>query len=725
MSDENGVNSPSPEIQELQAEVFLSCRSSRAESEAPHRTRESLLRSPRSCRSSCAGSEVPQRRREGRSLQSSPAATPRLDEGTSEIVDAVDGRSANIFGSNRTGQYGFGANNTHSALAGAVGSRNTVKARVPNYTANAKEADEMELALHHSVPFAGKSFKLLQKLHYPLDMPETLVNDCGGSLVREAVDDDAVYEATGELHATDSLEDGVTRSVVRNDIGTVESCISTMTMCMMPDPVHGSPILALCIGDANGRVTYSELDVCHTTRTQSPMTHVQKSKSNATLGSRSQTDADLMSYSTSLPSDNSMLYRDLAGFHRPPVRKHSHQAYVREMDCLTSVTISQAVKVVRFLLPQASPHTVSYLTANEGVIKLFRVQREGVAPFHVFPSMEAVVGRQLAQTRYFSRATPSPPILPARVFAGCHTSPVQDLSVCADGHSFLSADDLQVFWWNLESCEPSKGVCVTDCRPPSGCMDDLEELVTSVAFSPTHCSLFLVGKNSGVLGIGDLRKTSSRSQCQYATSIRVVEDATLSKYEAYSDVLCSISGANFVGAHYIVSRDYLSLKLWDLRRPDVPCSTAPVMDYISPYLDLLFENEAIFDRFPIVVDHISGTVVTGLYDGAAAVWQPLLGGHVTGEDVLAYYRVDPQALVCEVENGGRTTLVELSAAFERGWKLPAAKDNNGTMPNGLPTPLANRVMCTTIADGGERFALTFKDERSIAIFERNSFCDAL
>ncbi|RNF19087.1 uncharacterized protein Tco025E_04251 [Trypanosoma conorhini] len=721
MSEQNGLRSPSPEIQ---AEVFSSCRSSRAGSEAPHRTRESLMRSPRSGRSSRVGSEVQQRRREGHSLRSSPGATPRRDERRAEFAEVLNGGAAGVVASDRTRQYDFGANNTHLLPTGTGGGRSKVRGGTPTCIAHANEADEIELALYHSVPSAGGSFKLLQKLSYPLDVPGTVVSDSGGSSVHDVVNDDAEYEATGELRAANNLEGGVTLSVVRNDIETVESCASAMAMCMMPDPVHGSPVLALCVGDATGRVNYAELDVCHTARTRSPTTYAPQSRSNTTLGSRSQTDVDLVSYSTSLPSDTSMLCRDIAGFHRPPVRKHSHQAYVREMDCLTSVTISQAVTAVRFLPSHASPHTVSYLTANEKVIKLFRVQREGFTPFHAFPSMEAVVGRRLAHTRYFPRASPSPPILPVRVFAGCHSNAVQDLSVCADGHSFLSADDLQVFWWSLESCDASKGVCVTDCRPPSGCMDDVEELVTSVAFSPTHSSLFLVAKSPGALGIGDLRKTISGSQCQYATYIRVAEDATASTHEQYGDILCRISGANFVGPQHVVSRDYTSLKLWDLRRPDVPCSVASVMDYISPFLESLYDNDAIFDRFPVVVDHVSGTVVTGLYDGAAAVWQPLLERGVAGEDVLAYYRVDPQALLCEVENGGRTALDEVSAAFERGWRLPAVRGNNATVPNGLPPPLVNKVACASIADGGERFALTFEDERGIAIFERNSLCDA-
>ncbi|RNF25189.1 hypothetical protein TcG_00191 [Trypanosoma cruzi] len=722
MAEQDGASSPSPDFQ---VEALSSCCLSRAGSEAPHRTRESLVPSPRSCHSSCAGSEGSQRHRMGHSLRNPPGATPRGDDRTTEFDDAVGEGVAGVSDNNgRVKKFGGWVNNTSSFYIGNHGGKMNLISKADRHFARSKEASEMEMALYHSVPFAGGSFTLLQKLHYPFDVPETLINLSTRSSVQEGIVENAEYEATGELQATNGVENGATRSVVRNDIETIESCVSAMTMCMMPDPVYGAPVLALCVGDANGRVNYSELDVCHTRSAESLSLNAQKSKSNATIGSSSQTDPDLIGYDASLPSDHSFLYHDSAGFHRPPLRSHGHQAYVREMDCLTSVTISQAVKSVCFLTTQDSPHTVSYLTANERDIKLFRVQREGFTPFHAFPSMEAVVGRRHIQARYFPPFSPPSIILPVRVFSGCHLNVIQDLCVCPDVHSFLSADDLQVFLWNLESCELSKGMCVTDCRPLSGRMDEVEELVTSIAFSPTHSSIFLVSRSSGFLGIGDLRQSISGSQCQYTTSIRVTEDAAFPIPEQYSDILCSISGAKFLGPQHVVTRDYLSLKLWDLRRPDAPCSVAHVMSYVSPYLDVLYENDAIFDRFPIAVDHVSGTVVTGLYDGAAAVWQPLHKGRAAEKDLLAYYRVDPQALLCEVENGGRTNVEELSASLERDWKTPAAREI-GEMPllNVLPTPVAKKVTCASVADGGERFALTCKDGRCLFIFERKAFCD--
>ncbi|ORC88314.1 uncharacterized protein TM35_000171860 [Trypanosoma theileri] len=740
MSQRNGAKSPSPDSH---VEVF-SYRSSRAGSEAPQRAHDSLARSPRSCRSSRAGSEAPQRIRDGpqqqqqHSLRSSPGNVSISGDVRIEDEDMIARDGVAV----KDGYSNSKRIRKHAVAAAGAGGWSSTNTKGHRRTSHTNEAREMENALYHSVPHAGWSFKFLQKLCYPFDVPAPLGNDPSKSCSSN-IDESAEYEATGELHITNAVELPDTRSVLRNETDNVENGVSTLAMCMMPDPVQGSPVLALCIGDVNGRINYCELEVNHVKHALSSSCISRKSKSNISTGSRSQTDVDITSYATSLISDQSF-YSDIYGFQRPPLRKHSHQAYVREMDCLTSTTISQSVKTLSFLRQHESPNTISYLTSNERVIKLFRVQREGFSPFHAFPSMEAVIGKRLAYTRYFPRAAPSFPILPVRVFSGCHMSPVQDLSVCADGESFLSVDDLQVFWWNMECEDTSKGTCIADYRPLSGRMDEVEELVTSAAFHPTHSSLFLVSLSSGLLGIGDLRDSASGAARKYSSSVRINEDSNFSMQEQYGEVLCSISGADFLGSCHVVTRDYLSLKLWDLRRTDKPYSVAPVMNYVTPYLDSLYENDSIFDRFPVAVDHISNTVVTGLYDGAAAVWQPFQNGRIPPEDVLVHYHADPLALPCEVENGGRTTVEALGMSLARGWKTPtifaaatcslatnAGDDemNAGVEPavqmlqDDIPEPIANKTVCLAVADGGERFALTCNDGRYIMVFERKTSTD--
>nr|CCC95997.1 unnamed protein product [Trypanosoma congolense IL3000] len=335
--------------------------------------------------------------------------------------------------------------------------------------------------------------------------------------------------------------------------------------------------------------------------------------------------------------------------------------------------------------------------------------------------MESIVGRHLVNSEYFPRTSPPPLILPVRVFSGCHNNPVQGISVCADEQSFLSADDLEVFWWNFESSATSKGSRIADLKPISGCMEDVSELITTAKFHPTHNSLFLLGRSSGLTAVGDLRESATGARRRYSMCMQVRPSTVCGPVlEEYGDILSSVSDADFVGSSHVVTRDYLSLQLWDTRQTSEPCAVAPLMPYLVPRLEALYDMDKIFDRFPVAVDHISGTVVTGLYDGAAAVWQPLQGGQCNTKDALTFYRPDPQLLLCEVENGSQVTYELLEASFAQRWEASTLSRVSRTgYPQALtPEPVDNKVMSVSISEGGRRFAMSLKDGRSVFLFER-------
>ncbi|CAD2216268.1 hypothetical protein ADEAN_000372900 [Angomonas deanei] len=142
------------------------------------------------------------------------------------------------------------------------------------------------------------------------------------------------------------------------------------------------------------------------------------------------------------------------------------------------------------------------------------------------------------------------------------------------------------------------------------------------------------------------------------------------------------------------------------------------MDYVSKYLDPLYENDSIFDRFPIAVDDISNTVVTGLYDGAVAVWQPLSKG-VEQEEEIVHYRVDPNVAPADVPNGSRVTAEELDRRLSKSWQQPS-DTASGTVEtyDDIPEPFTNKVLNVAIAPGGERFAYTYKNGSLVYFLER-------
>jgi hypothetical protein len=93
-----------------------------------------------------------------------------------------------------------------------------------------------------------------------------------------------------------------------------------------------------------------------------------------------------------------------------------------------------------------------------------------------------------------------------RTFAGAHAYHVNSLSLCSDGETFLSADDLRVNLWHLDA-PAAPPYTLVDLKPPR--MEDLTEVVTTAEFHPAHCALFCHASSKGVLRLGDLRAAST------------------------------------------------------------------------------------------------------------------------------------------------------------------------------------------------------------------------
>ena len=89
-----------------------------------------------------------------------------------------------------------------------------------------------------------------------------------------------------------------------------------------------------------------------------------------------------------------------------------------------------------------------------------------------------------------------------RTFAGAHAYHVNSLSLCSDGETFLSADDLRIHLWHLD--RPGAGAwVVVDMKP--ACMDDLTEVITAAEFHPADCAAFVYASSKGALRLADMR----------------------------------------------------------------------------------------------------------------------------------------------------------------------------------------------------------------------------
>lgn len=66
----------------------------------------------------------------------------------------------------------------------------------------------------------------------------------------------------------------------------------------------------------------------------------------------------------------------------------------------------------------------------------------------------------------------------------------------------------------------------------------------------------------------------------------------------FSEIISSISDVKFShDGRYLLTRDYLSLKVWDLHMDTKPVETYQVHEHLRSKLCALYENDCIFDKF--------------------------------------------------------------------------------------------------------------------------------
>jgi serine/threonine-protein phosphatase 2A regulatory subunit B len=83
----------------------------------------------------------------------------------------------------------------------------------------------------------------------------------------------------------------------------------------------------------------------------------------------------------------------------------------------------------------------------------------------------------------------------------------------------------------------------------------------------------------------------------------------------FSEIISSISDVRFShDGRYILSRDYLTVKIWDVNMENKPVKTIPIHEHLRPRLCDTYENDSIFDKFEVVFSGDAKNVMTGSYN---------------------------------------------------------------------------------------------------------------
>ncbi|XP_022997754.1 serine/threonine protein phosphatase 2A 55 kDa regulatory subunit B beta isoform-like isoform X2 [Cucurbita maxima] len=200
-----------------------------------------------------------------------------------------------------------------------------------------------------------------------------------------------------------------------------------------------------------------------------------------------------------------------------------------------------------------------------------------------------------------------------RVYAHAHDYHINSISNNSDGETFISADDLRINLWNLEISNQSFNI--VDVKPAN--MEDLTEVITAAEFHPTHCNMLAYSSSKGSIRLVDLRQSAL---CDSHAKLFEEPEAPGSR-SFFTEIIASISDIKFgKNGRYILSRDYMTLKLWDINMDSGPVTTFQVHEYLRPKLCDLYENDSIFDKFECCLSGDGLHITTGSYSNLFRVF---------------------------------------------------------------------------------------------------------
>lgn len=162
-----------------------------------------------------------------------------------------------------------------------------------------------------------------------------------------------------------------------------------------------------------------------------------------------------------------------------------------------------------------------------------------------------------------------------------------------------------------------------------------------------------------------------------------VEDPTARSF--FSEIISSVSDVKFShDGRYILSRDYLSLKIWDINMESRPIKTIQIHDHLRGKLCDLYENDCIFDKFECMFSG-DGKYVMSVPSRIFLLLTASLSSHVMTGSYHNYFRI------FDVEGQGDIVLQADKSAF-KAKKLggpggigrgAAQRNGNGARPGTL------------------------------------------
>jgi serine/threonine-protein phosphatase 2A regulatory subunit B len=270
---------------------------------------------------------------------------------------------------------------------------------------------------------------------------------------------------------------------------------------------------------------------------------------------------------------------------------------LQEFDCLKSLEIEEKISQIAWL--PARNRGLFVLASNDKTIKFWKIRERKIRR----PVKSLIRSGVIPELEHAQTVTT---VNLKRTFANAHSYHINSISCCSDGEIFMSCDDLRVNLWNLEV----SSLCFqcVDLKPQN--LSELTEVITKASFHPSEGNVFMYGTSRGAVRMGDLRESALCDS--HAKTYQRAEGPDKS---FFSELTSSISDAHFTpDGRQIITRDYMTMKVWDVKIEREPVAVIPVHEYLRMHLCGLYENDCMFDKFSCASSGDGSKLLTGSYD---------------------------------------------------------------------------------------------------------------
>ncbi|CDR36834.1 CYFA0S01e04874g1_1 [Cyberlindnera fabianii] len=310
------------------------------------------------------------------------------------------------------------------------------------------------------------------------------------------------------------------------------------------------------------------------------------------------------------------------------------QSHDAEFDYLKSLEIEEKINKIKWCKRTNQAHFL--LSTNDKTIKLWKIyekQIRMVAENNLSESQYASGSKSnlSLQSLKLPRLTLHDKIIaasPKRVYSNAHAYHINSISINSDGETFMSTDDLRINLWNLSI--PDQSFNIVDIKPAN--MEELTEVITSAEFHPQSCNLFMYSSSKGAIKLADMRENAL---CD--SHAKVFEEyIDPANHNFFTEITSSISDVKFsADGRYIASRDYMTVKIWDVAMEREPVKTINIHEQLRDKLCDTYENDAIFDKFECVFSGDGKSVMTGSYNNNFMIYPDVTNpGNQADEIVL-------------------------------------------------------------------------------------------